>query len=765
MKKILLLLTNLLMGFAILSAQYTTDWIRPADNYLKSGAMIARDNSDNVIVTGYIQSQNIYTRKYDKFGNFLWEKTSTSGIQSNYEKPIWVNTDVSNNVFVVGYRYAFSSSRDRPNAIVVLKYNSAGTLLWKKSISMSIFVSSSVGFNLRSEVDSNGNLYIGTVATSPSGFVLIKINPSGTILFTKNNNLNAVTSFRSMRLKGNKVVLSGSSGNLSAAPLIAWDINGNLLWTSSLAGQSGVDVEIDASGNVYLLTSLANQVSATSSQDISIYKLSSTGTQVWKKNYDFGGSDFPTRFTLVSDKLSVIGAGNINSSYFDWITFQINTAGTKLWGIRYNATTGNDEQPYYLSAKANGEVYVTGKGGPQFTQANGSSYLRMVTLKYGNTGTVKWVDTLNIYSGWGLASTLASDSSLYVLSGTNMTAFHFIDQTGTVSCGIPTGLNVTNVTGTSAAFSWGPVSGATLYHLRYKTASATTWTVISSNLPSVTVSGLSGGTSYNYAVEAVCSSGPSGYNASLTFNTTGTGYCTVGGQSTSQEYLNIVWIGGIINQTLSNNGYADFTNLSTPLTQGTTVYGYLSAFLTYGLTENYSIWIDYNHDSDFTDAGEQAVNISSDFTGYIAVNFTVPANALTGPTRMRVMMRYGSTPTPCGLYPRGETEDYTVNITASTAKSLSLQTNNATENISEINSEISVFPNPVNDGVYFLNLPDGTAFPAVLQMFTINGQKVMQMELNDCTNSIKTEGLMNGLYILSVQYNGMVKKLKLQINK
>jgi hypothetical protein len=568
-----------------------------------------------------------------------------------------------------------------------------------------------------------------------------------------------------MRLKGNKVVLSGSSGNLSAAPVIAWDTNGTLLWTASLLGQSGVDVEIDGSGYAYVLTSYANQVSATSGQDIMIYKLNSSGIQVWKKNYDFGGYDFPTRFTLVSDKLSIIGYGSINSSYFDWITFQINTSGTKLWDVRYNATTGNDEQPFFISAKDDGEVYVTGKGGPLFTQSNGSSYLRMVTLKYGNTGTLKWLDTLNIYSGWGLACILASDNSLFVLSGTNMTVFHFIDQIGTVPCGIPVGLNVTIVTANSATFSWTPVTGATLYHLQYKTTSSNTWSVTSTNLPSITVSGLSSGTAYNCAVEAVCSSGPSGYNTSLTFTTTGAGYCTTGGQSTSQEYLSLVWIGGITNQTLSNNGYADFTNLSTPLTQGSTVYGYLSAFLTYGLTENYSIWIDYNHDSDFTDAGEQAVNISSDFMGYIAINFTVPANALPGPTRMRVMMRYGSAPIPCGLYPRGETEDYTVNINASAPKNMVLKANIAAENISESISEVSVFPNPVTDGVFYLKLPDGTAFPAVLQMFSITGQKVMQMELNDCSNTIKTEGFIKGLYILSVQSNGAVQKLKLQINR
>ncbi|MBK9226582.1 MAG: hypothetical protein IPL67_05900 [Ignavibacteria bacterium] len=87
MKKLIVILGFCLLASSCLFAQYTTDWVRPADNYLKTGAMIARDNLDNVVVTGYIQNQNIYTRKYDKQGNFLWERADSSGIHSNYEKP------------------------------------------------------------------------------------------------------------------------------------------------------------------------------------------------------------------------------------------------------------------------------------------------------------------------------------------------------------------------------------------------------------------------------------------------------------------------------------------------------------------------------------------------------------------------------------------------------------------------------------------------------------------------------------------------------
>ena len=125
---ILIIVCNKLYG------TFSIDWVKPADNYLKIGSMITRDKSDNVIVTGYIQSSSICTRSYDKSGNLRWERIDTSGIHSNYEKSKWINADASNNIYVVGYRYVIGSGQDYPNAIIVLKYNSDGALLWKKII-------------------------------------------------------------------------------------------------------------------------------------------------------------------------------------------------------------------------------------------------------------------------------------------------------------------------------------------------------------------------------------------------------------------------------------------------------------------------------------------------------------------------------------------------------------------------------------------------------------------------------------------------------
>jgi hypothetical protein len=275
-----------------------------------------------------------------------------------------------------------------------------------------------------------------------------------------------------------------------------------------------------------------------------------------------------------------------------------------------------------------------------------------------------------------------------------------------------------------------------LYHLRYKTSAAADWTTISTDLTSIIIKTLSAGTSYDYTVEAICNNGPSGYSASKNFTTTGTGYCITGGLSTAQEFLTLVWIGSIMNSTLSNNGYGDFTNLSTDLAQGETVYGYLSASLPFGESEHYSIWIDYNHNNDFTDAGELAVNISSDFLGWIAINFAVPGTAITGNTRMRITQEHGSAPSPCGTYARGETEDYTVNITPQ-RMSIAM----------EMIPEVSIFPNPAGDN---LNAKfSGYEGNVTIQVFDLFG-KVIFTSITNSENQfqINVEQLASGVYFL-----------------
>jgi hypothetical protein len=107
--------------------------------------------------------------------------------------------------------------------------------------------------------------------------------------------------------------------------------------------------------------------------------------------------------------------------------------------------------------------------------------------------------------------------------------------------------------------------------------------------------------------------------------------------------------------------YTDFTSKIANLTRGVSASVTLNAGYS-GSTyrEYWRIWIDYNQDGDFADTGEQV--FSKNGITSVSGSFTTRTSALTGATRMRVSMRYGSYPTYCGSFSYGEVEDYTANI-------------------------------------------------------------------------------------------------------
>jgi hypothetical protein len=137
-------------------------------------------------------------------------------------------------------------------------------------------------------------------------------------------------------------------------------------------------------------------------------------------------------------------------------------------------------------------------------------------------------------------------------------------------------------------------------------------------------------------------------------------YCTSSGSSQSYEWIARVRVANLDNSS-GASGYSNFTSLSANLTRGVSASVYLyPGFSGSSYNEYWKIWIDLNHDGDFTDAGEEV------FSGYgsstVSGSFTVPTSATTGSTRMRVSMRYGGAPPACGTFTWGEVEDYTANI-------------------------------------------------------------------------------------------------------
>jgi hypothetical protein len=73
------------------------------------------------------------------------------------------------------------------------------------------------------------------------------------------------------------------------------------------------------------------------------------------------------------------------------------------------------------------------------------------------------------------------------------------------------------------------------------------------------------------------------------------------------------------------------------------------------------VYIDYNADLDFVDAGE-LVYSSPATTVAVTGNISIPTTAITGNTRMRVVMKDAAITGPCEVFTYGEVEDYTLNL-------------------------------------------------------------------------------------------------------
>ncbi len=144
-------------------------------------------------------------------------------------------------------------------------------------------------------------------------------------------------------------------------------------------------------------------------------------------------------------------------------------------------------------------------------------------------------------------------------------------------------------------------------------------------------------------------------------------YCDAEGSAPWHE-----WIAGVqlndLNHTSGKNKYSDFTINTATLDAGETYDITLTAgysWTTY--PEHFSVWIDYNQDFIFSPSEVAYTGLLNNVpngtpTGSITGSINIPGDALTGATRMRVSMAQGGYAEPCGSFPFGEVEDYTIII-------------------------------------------------------------------------------------------------------
>jgi hypothetical protein len=158
-------------------------------------------------------------------------------------------------------------------------------------------------------------------------------------------------------------------------------------------------------------------------------------------------------------------------------------------------------------------------------------------------------------------------------------------------------------------------------------------------------------------------------------------YCTSNATTTFNEEILNVKLGTLNNSsTCSSTGglgsiqsqYSNYTStISAPNLAQTATYLLSVSVGTCGTNNSNmtKVFIDFNQNGLFTDAGETIYSSTTPAVGANTINssIVIPSNALLGQTRMRVVTvqtTSANNVNPCGTYSWGETEDYLVNITA-----------------------------------------------------------------------------------------------------
>ncbi len=385
-----------------------------------------------------------------------------------------------------------------------------------------------------------------------------------------------------------------------------------------------------------------------------------------------------TNITNNSSGFSANGYGNFTAMTVTQlqngvINFSITeTGGTMYFGIWVDWNNDGDFTDTGENVYINNSSYsssVTGSFTVPLTATPGSHRMRVVGSESGTVAVCT-----------GTAYTECEDYTLIV---TALPACSGTPVGGTPSATATSGCSgytsVVSVTGASVA------SGLTYQWESSPTGSAP-WTAIAGATGETYTATVTTGLYYR-RVTTCTSSSLSGTSSSisLTVNPYLSCYCASAATSTSDmDITNITF--GTINNTSATvsltgsqgtaTGTAGMNSIWTASTvpvpsvqQGATV----SFSVTIGGTaysHRVDVYFDFNHDGDFTDAGESfAVFAYANPTlpNTTTYSITIPISATIGNTVMRVVCVESSSSSPCGTYTWGETEDYMVNITAAPA--------------------------------------------------------------------------------------------------
>lgn len=234
-------------------------------------------------------------------------------------------------------------------------------------------------------------------------------------------------------------------------------------------------------------------------------------------------------------------------------------------------------------------------------------------------------------------------------------------------------------------------------------------------------------------------------------------YCSAKGLNSANEWINTVYVGGVKNESGNNNGYGGFTGKVFGISlSGNTGIALSPEFKTVKNNQHWKIFIDYNNNGDFSDAGEEVFATETPTSNVVFGTIKNKLSLDIDAARMRIIMKAtdgANDIDACTDVAYGEVEDYIANF---------VNENLTVDNIETNNVDVLVYPNPFNKE---FNVKINSDKPENIQVvaYDLMGQVVYNRNFGSIKGEnkflINSSSWSSGVYMLLVINENKHKKV------
>lgn len=380
------------------------------------------DNSSNCYVTGYVNvyswsRKDIVTIKYNPLGDTAWVRTYNGSANSDDEGTA-ITVDGQGNVYVAGYVTLTLKYKD----MILLKYNSSGTLLWARSYGITGLYMEDRALGIA--LDASNSIYVtgyGTGSTGNKSIVISKYDTDGNKKWTKLENGTSNYSAEGYGIvvdNAGNIIVTGyvtSQNNWEDIILNKYNSSGTLIWSTTYNNSNYNDedkawgIVVDTDNNIYVSGHTTLDYYSGNTDAITL-KFNSSGALLWESTFGGNGNEGDKAWGIVVDTDGSVYIGGYTTDAYqnqNYLTVKYNSAGARQWHAEYNGT-GNGED----YATAIGLVNINGSKSVIVTGAswgtdNNHDY---ATVRYNSlTGSQT---SANRYSMTGASDDVATDLAI-----------------------------------------------------------------------------------------------------------------------------------------------------------------------------------------------------------------------------------------------------------------------------------------------------------------------------------------------------------------